>query len=532
MEKIAQIGSFDVDNFGDLLFPYVLKNKIGKEIQIDLYSPNKPKSIFTEFQLFSFEHFEENCKKNNYSAVIVGGGDLIRADSEIFIRNNCYSTNSESSLSLWAYPILIAKKYNIPVLFNAPGVTKNFNQIEAPLIKCILNMVDYLNVRDSEAKKTLECIGIFNANLVPDTVASISSIYSKDYLRKIYCKLVEEGVISRKCENYIVFQHNTTNIQDGDYYNQLVKFINHVSRNNNILFMPIGYIHDDDKVLDRIYFNNIPNTFNINKTKLSIIEQLAILANSSGFIGTSMHGAVVSYSYDKPIMSLNSMNSKKIHGFSNLINNTKLDLNNISDANFIFDSYFRKVKNIKKEIIINKIDQHFNVLKEFINNPIIKCNTSVDFKKIIDHIYFENDICYCVEKENDVLNRKINKYYFKDDISIFDFTDVDEEFKFYPALNRIIYIEKIYVNEKVVAKDLYATKYTYFIVSRFSIVKIIGRFVEDDEFFECFNSQKNIITELEEEKQNLKISLHQAEQYYEDYKDSVAKKIMSRDGEL
>ena len=40
--KIAQIGTFDVENFGDLLFPEVLKLKLGSGYDIDLFSYGEP----------------------------------------------------------------------------------------------------------------------------------------------------------------------------------------------------------------------------------------------------------------------------------------------------------------------------------------------------------------------------------------------------------------------------------------------------------------------------------------------------------
>ena len=39
--RIAQIGTFDVENFGDLLFPDVLKIKLGDCFDIDLFSANR-----------------------------------------------------------------------------------------------------------------------------------------------------------------------------------------------------------------------------------------------------------------------------------------------------------------------------------------------------------------------------------------------------------------------------------------------------------------------------------------------------------
>ena len=47
--NVAQIGSFDVENYGDLLFPTVLEEELSKRIKIKelfLFSPNGGKRPF------------------------------------------------------------------------------------------------------------------------------------------------------------------------------------------------------------------------------------------------------------------------------------------------------------------------------------------------------------------------------------------------------------------------------------------------------------------------------------------------------
>jgi len=304
-KKIAQIGTFDVENFGDLLFPDVLKNKLGKEYMIDLFSPNGGIKPFDQNYVFSIETLEERIQSQKYDAIVIGGGDIIRTDCKICIRNDTYGYSSEPSLELWVYPILLAKKYGIPVVFNAVGVTNNFTDDEIFIVKEILNYVDYFTVRDTESQKTLERIGIFNSKIVPDTVLTIKDLYSEEELDKEYTSLIKNQTIP-DLKNYIIFQHNVTNIDNQKYFNNIIKLINTVSKKNKVLLMPIGYIHDDDKILNKIYNENMSNVYIVNlEKKLTPKQMISIIKNSDGYIGTSMHGAVVSYAYSKKIMILN-----------------------------------------------------------------------------------------------------------------------------------------------------------------------------------------------------------------------------------
>lgn len=57
--KIAQVGSFDVENFGDLLFPDVLDFVVTKGTKIDLFSPVGGVKCFDTKVVYSLKDFEK-----------------------------------------------------------------------------------------------------------------------------------------------------------------------------------------------------------------------------------------------------------------------------------------------------------------------------------------------------------------------------------------------------------------------------------------------------------------------------------------
>ena len=83
MKKIAQIGTFDVENYGDLLFPDVLSYQL-KGYSIDLFSPKGGLKPFNkDVEVFPLNMLEQKCLTDKYDALIVGGGDLIRLDNRV-----------------------------------------------------------------------------------------------------------------------------------------------------------------------------------------------------------------------------------------------------------------------------------------------------------------------------------------------------------------------------------------------------------------------------------------------------------------
>ncbi|WP_454193577.1 hypothetical protein [Paenibacillus sp. Marseille-Q7038] len=79
MKKIAQVGTFNIDNLGDLLFPIVLNEILNEvsdlnneEISLTCFSPNHSKeAIFYEDQLSVTDLAKFSGKE--YDSVFIGG---------------------------------------------------------------------------------------------------------------------------------------------------------------------------------------------------------------------------------------------------------------------------------------------------------------------------------------------------------------------------------------------------------------------------------------------------------------------------
>ncbi len=479
--KIAHIGTFDVENFGDLLFPDVLKYHLGEEYDIDLFSPLGGKKPFDDAIVFPINKLEEKLKENNYSAIIIGGGDLIRTDKKICIKNDVYGYSVEPSLELWAYPIILGNKYNIPVILNSIGVTNNFDENEKFIVQTLLENASYISTRDTEASNTLKKIGIFNIPIVPDTVLTIKDVYSDSDLDNTYQSLINKKIVPQ-IDNYIIFQHNSTNIDKKKYYNDIISLIKNVSKNHKILLMPIGYIHDDDKILKKIADENISNVYSVSlDKKLSPMEMISIIKHSYGYIGTSMHGAVVSYAFEKKIMILNSMNSKKLHGFANIISKTNLDVNDSNLLTYIYNNFFEN-QDIKYDNKIHKkIIEQFNKFKEIINSGYVNLKGDLTVKKIINQFYenyHDNELIgEYYEDNNDYLNRSVFKYYENQDgYYIAKIEKKSNILKLKPIINKLCIMKKLFVDNKEILiqnlSELYSDNSEIDIISEKSNVEI------------------------------------------------------------
>ena len=80
--QIALAGTFDVENYGDLMFPAVFDMAMrerGLDFDLTLFSPSRkaPMALNKKRMIYSFRDFEELDRKLHFDALVIGGGALI-----------------------------------------------------------------------------------------------------------------------------------------------------------------------------------------------------------------------------------------------------------------------------------------------------------------------------------------------------------------------------------------------------------------------------------------------------------------------
>lgn len=366
--NIAVIGTFDLENFGDLMFPVILKKQLEKRISIEplfLFSLNKCEMPLNpeKINVYSIDELENIHKQYGLNAIIYGGGDLVRFDNNIAPTDKYISNNT--SFDLMVYSAVIADKYNIPYIWNCPGVPFEFQSDDKKVIKCVLDeFADYVSVRESRSADILKsCDCQCKINVSPDTVLSVSNLIDKDAEFDIL-----KSEFSFLNDEYVVFQSMVNSLENFDetICNQLLRISDYV--NKKIVFLPIGNVHKDDEHV-KAMLNDFPSDkFVTFSRKLNIYEINCVLANSSAFIGTSLHGNIVSNSYKVPSLGLNICDFVKLKNYFKLIEREKYC---IKDIETVFDTFVDMISNDKMQMIddaINKVECHFDTISNIIKS--------------------------------------------------------------------------------------------------------------------------------------------------------------------
>lgn len=364
--KLVIVGTFDCENMGDLLFPIVLESYLKKRDILEelyLFSPMECQMpFFAEKHVYSIKDLDVFLTKNSVDAIIIGGGDLVRLDNHI---GKSY-VSTDNAVALWAIPVLLGKQRGIPVLFNCPGVPFEFGNQNKHFVKAILDKVDYLSVRDDYSRELIERCEVENKiNVTVDTIMGIQEVYSVEALSKINNELKKTQIVP--VNEYIVFQINNTsfNTEQKKRIKELVEKIAETYA-YDIYFMPIGYEHDDDAALEELSKICRCNIYLPSK-KLNPEEMISIISNASFFIGTSLHGALISYVYNVKFMEIMSGFSTKIYGFCKWINGEECIVDIEDD---LWSKFLRirdgEIQLVPHDVLLELLENHLdNMIGQF-----------------------------------------------------------------------------------------------------------------------------------------------------------------------
>lgn len=293
--KIAVLSLADINNYGDVLFPYVFRNEIRKRI------PNAAIELITNVEykndLYSTTAYrkEELAK---YDAVILAGGESIqRLDEEAW--NNIYDENCINRASDIIFDWLdLPKPYKA---FFSVGVHPHMLDHSQDILFALKHL-DYWSVRGELSKKIIERSIVLNYNqirIVPDLGWKFNQ-----YIDELGQKTHQ---VEHLPPNYMVFELFYESDEDVVRFvaRELLKFQEETGV--QVVLLPIVHTKsrntmsswNDYIVLSRI--NKYANErLQLMPDQLSFTKVGTILKNAKFYVGSSMHGAVTCLSYGKP----------------------------------------------------------------------------------------------------------------------------------------------------------------------------------------------------------------------------------------
>lgn len=332
--RFFMLGATDRYNFGDLLFPHIVRSHVLRRFpDADVRNYAFFESDLSErggLPTLSFRNLVRDVEKHPNATLIMVGGTLLGANWEDFL-----SFSSSSFNRIWHFErtrnfvkrIKLARRWVSPldtfrpflldhptfskarIVYNAVGgITLGHPDLNRTArgsggffwdaaVRHLKQDVKYLSVRDHEASEILNLNDIPNqlvpdcATILPDAIEyeTVSQFAHSKTLNRIsgqpYCVLQISGAKHKQPNDLCFF----------------AKQIASKARAHNlrVILLPIGIAlgHDDQIPLKQIAATD--RVFEYHEPE-SIYDTLAILKNAAFFMGTSLHGVIVSNVFLRP----------------------------------------------------------------------------------------------------------------------------------------------------------------------------------------------------------------------------------------
>ena len=181
--QIGLFGTFDVENYGDLLFPLIAEAELTERlgtVNLHRFSYNDKAPPDWPYKVTSVVDLPQMASA--LDGVLVGGGFIIRFDKEVAPAYGPPTSSIHHPTGYWLTPALVALQHNVPLIWNAPGMHCNTVPAWAdPLMELAFRHSSYIAVRDHLSRSALaRFAGEDRITIVPDTAFGLSRLLSKE----------------------------------------------------------------------------------------------------------------------------------------------------------------------------------------------------------------------------------------------------------------------------------------------------------------------------------------------------------------
>jgi polysaccharide pyruvyl transferase WcaK-like protein len=361
---LAHYGTFDVDNYGDLLFPLLLERRMAQRgINCVHISPTGTSSRWVD-ALSTVSVYDASQLAEPFTFVVLGGGNIFRADAT---RLTFYALSriggSLAYPSLWLSAFSLAHRHQVPLCWNAVGVPRPITNDFAKLVEWGTSLSRYIAVRDRESRENLLASSASgHIHVVPDTALGIRDLWSPTELQKSYTRVF--GEMGRAVpERLLVLSVKRKYVTTSDI--ELASLLDRLARylRATPMFLALGPCHGDDEISMSVARHM--RTAPIIRVPQSLREAAACISQADQYAGSSLHGAITAISFGIPALIVADEAKVSFRKFSGFLHQVGID-------NVLFPSWacaetaMYSWKGMPQQI--SRLDPAFSALEEHWDN--------------------------------------------------------------------------------------------------------------------------------------------------------------------
>ena len=318
IKKVAHFGTFDVENFGDLLFPLLAQKQLGDTVEITAVSPVGGPPVWQD-SYRSLDPITYARLADSFDAVLIGGGNIVRIHpSSVGAYGKLAGAELAHYADIWLGPSLAAPD-GCPIIWLAPGVPERIPTPLSGLVDAAISRAEIVSVRDEASRRNL--LGIrsdLNIDVAIDPAWAIDTLWSPSELDVARDDIFSEIGIS-STQRIIVFHLNrryTNGLSNTAIAALLDKIAQSVSARP--ILLALGPCHGDGEYALPIGAAMTTNPITISNPR-SLRTVTAILRAADLYVGSSMHGFITSSAFGIPAICVASKRVNKFAGLQQLL---------------------------------------------------------------------------------------------------------------------------------------------------------------------------------------------------------------------
>lgn len=329
--SVFHFGTFDVFNYGDLLFPLLVRHMLKSfDLEFTHISPAgpAPRELTDCVPTCGAKYAMANAPIA--AGAIIGGGNIIhcrRTSLSAYQEKHC---SDEAYANLWLTPSFFLPK-NVPIVWNAPGVPASFDQESFPMVRHALERASYLSVRDESSRQfLLEVWPEAPVKVVPDSAWHLPLLWDKDVLAIDHRRILATHGYAPSTRT-VVFHVNQRYLGQKKPRGMAACMSYIASKLDAVpILLPLGPCHGDDVLMKEIC--GLMKNKAIFHIPTSLREVAACIGLSHWYIGSSMHGLITASAFCVPATSVSNTAMPKFAGIMELTGLPDIVVNTWDDA--------------------------------------------------------------------------------------------------------------------------------------------------------------------------------------------------------
>jgi polysaccharide pyruvyl transferase WcaK-like protein len=369
--RIGMWGTFDLENYGDLLFPLIARCELEARLgPVDLrvaspvgsnpvrFDGTEPSDALGPWRP---EHLAELA--GGLDAVLVGGGEIIHFGDAA--RSVHYGLSPASLESEWAASQFFiaglgpALERECPVLWNAVGVPFDLDEAQAEMVSAALNSRSYIAVRDDRSRQRLLAAGVRQPiTVVPDTALLIPRLLPPSDAAARVRDLRRQDLLPPG--RFLVLQGNHRLVDRAKEVAEAVEHVVAAGEADSVALVEIGPSHRDAEFADAVC-SQFTTEWRKLPASLHLFDVAAVIASSAGYVGTSLHGAITALAYGRSTIVLDFFGDVKIPA---VLSELEAADRAVSSCQGIGFAWGGTMTTPEWDALAARIDAHFDVIAE------------------------------------------------------------------------------------------------------------------------------------------------------------------------